>query len=60
MYLEHSFPSYGRSNTELALRGSDIAFPSVDDELMDRSIRHLMATGYLKAPRYAPLPSHAG
>ena len=50
MYLEHVFPSYTWSNTEQALRGSDITFPAVDEKLLDLNIAHLMATGYLRAP----------
>jgi amino acid adenylation domain-containing protein/thioester reductase-like protein len=38
MYLEHVFPVYNRSNTERALSDSGIAFPPVDDELLDRTI----------------------
>ncbi len=57
MYLEHVFPHYTRSNTERALHGSGIAFPSADDGgLLDRNIGRLIATGYLTArPR-----AHAG
>ncbi len=51
MYLEHVFPHYTRSNTEQALAGSGIAFPPVDDGLLDRNIGRLIATGYLAAPR---------
>jgi amino acid adenylation domain-containing protein/thioester reductase-like protein len=50
MYLEHVFPSYTRTNTEQALRGSGIALPAVDSELLDLNIAHLMASGYLRAP----------
>ena len=50
MYLEHVFPAYTRSNTEQALCGSGIAFPPVDEELLDLAIDRLMATGYLKRP----------
>jgi hypothetical protein len=50
MYLEHVFPSYGRTNTERALRGSGIAFPPVSGQLLDRNIDRLMETGYLPAP----------
>jgi amino acid adenylation domain-containing protein/thioester reductase-like protein len=49
MYLEHIFPSYTRSHLEQALSGSGIAFPAVDDELLDLNINRLMATGYLRA-----------
>jgi hypothetical protein len=57
MYLEHVFPHYTRSNTERALHGSGIVFPSADDDgLLDRNIGRLIATGYLTArPR-----AHAG
>ncbi len=52
MYLEHIFPSYTRSHTEQALSGSGIAFPSVDEKLLDRTITRLIATGYLRrSPR---------
>ena len=60
MYLEHVFPHYTRSNTERALHGSGIAFPSADDDgLLDRNIGRLIATGYLTAPRDRPR-AHAG
>jgi len=49
MYLEHIFPAYTRSRAEAALRGSGIAFPPVDDKLLDLNIRRLIATGYLKS-----------
>jgi len=51
MYFEHIFPHYTRSNTEQALRNSGIAFPSIDEELLDRNIDYLITTGYLKDPR---------
>jgi thioester reductase-like protein len=55
MYLEHIFPSYTRSNTEQALRGSGITFPAVDEELLDLNITRLITTRYLKPPgRTAP------
>jgi amino acid adenylation domain-containing protein/thioester reductase-like protein len=64
MYLGHVFPHYTRSNTEWALRGSGIAFPPVDGPLLDRNIGHLIATGYLTAPRargrVPGRPAHAG
>jgi thioester reductase-like protein len=50
MYLQHVFPAYSRSNTEQALRGSGIAFPPVNGQLLDRNIDRLMETGYLPAP----------
>ena len=50
MYLEHIFPSYTRTNTEQALRGSGIAFSAVDDALLDLIINRLMVAGYLSAP----------
>jgi hypothetical protein len=50
MYLEHVFPAYRRSNTEQALNGSGIAFPPVDEKLLDLVIDRLMTTGYLKSP----------
>ena len=50
MYLEHIFPAYTRSHAEAALRGSSIAFPPVDEKLLDLNIGRLMATGYLKSP----------
>jgi hypothetical protein len=53
MYFEHIFPSYTRSNTEQALRDSGIAFPIVDEELLDRNIDYLVTTGYLKDPPLA-------
>jgi amino acid adenylation domain-containing protein/thioester reductase-like protein len=53
MYFEHIFPRYTRSNTEQALRGSGIVFPSVDEGLLDRNIDYLVTSGYLKDPRLA-------
>jgi amino acid adenylation domain-containing protein/thioester reductase-like protein len=50
MYLGHVFPRYGRSRTEQALAGSGIDLPPVDDQLLDRTIGHLITTGYLTAP----------
>jgi amino acid adenylation domain-containing protein/thioester reductase-like protein len=50
MYFEHIFPSYTWSNTEQALRNSGIAFPIVDEELLDRNIDYLVTTGFLKDP----------
>jgi len=60
MYLEHVFPHYTRSNTEWALRGSGIAFPPVDGPLLDSNIGHLIATGYLTAPRDGRVPAQRG
>jgi thioester reductase-like protein len=60
MYLEHVFPSYSRSNTEYALRGSGIAFPPVGGQLLDRNIDRLMESGYLRDPSDRNLPAHAG
>jgi thioester reductase-like protein len=57
MYLKHIFPSYTRSHTEQALRGSGIAFPPVDEKLLDLNIGRLIAAGYLRSPadvRYLP------
>ena len=64
MYLEHIFPSYTRSHTEQALAGSGIAFPPVDEKLLDLNIDRLIAAGYLKSPDF-PRPGqrpgvHAG
>jgi thioester reductase-like protein len=59
MYLAHVFPSYSRTNTERALRGSGIAFPPVNGRLIDRNIDRLMESGYLPSPSSSPLPSHA-
>jgi thioester reductase-like protein len=53
MYFAHVFPRYTRSNTEQALRGSGIVFPSADEELLDRNIDYLVTSGYLKDPRLA-------
>jgi amino acid adenylation domain-containing protein/thioester reductase-like protein len=50
MYLEDVFPSYTRTNTETALRGSGIVFAPVSGQLLDRNIDELMRTGYLAAP----------
>ena len=50
MYLEHTFPHYTSSNTERALAGSGVAFPPVDDALLDRNIGRLIETGYLRTP----------
>ena len=51
MYLGHTFPSYGRTNTERALRGSGIVFPPVDETLLDLHIARLVSAGFLKDPR---------
>jgi amino acid adenylation domain-containing protein/thioester reductase-like protein len=59
MYLAHVFPSYSRTNTERALRGSGIAFPPVSGGLIDRNIDRLMQSGYLPSPSSGRLPSHA-
>jgi amino acid adenylation domain-containing protein/thioester reductase-like protein len=59
MYLAHVFPSYSRTNTERALRGSGIAFPPVDGRLIDRNIDRLMESGYLPSPSASRLASHA-
>jgi amino acid adenylation domain-containing protein/thioester reductase-like protein len=59
MYLRQVFPSYTRTNTEHALRGSAIAFPPVSGPLLDRNIDQLIRTGYLPAPP-APRQAHAG
>jgi hypothetical protein len=59
MYLAHVFPSYSRTNTERALRGSGIAFPSVNGRLIDRNIDRLMESGYLPSPSASRLASHA-
>jgi amino acid adenylation domain-containing protein/thioester reductase-like protein len=50
MYLDHIFPAYGRENTELALGGTGIAFPPVDESLLDLHTARLISTGYLKVP----------
>jgi thioester reductase-like protein len=60
MYLEHVFPHYTRSNADQALDGSGIAFPAVDDALLDRNIGRLIATGYLTAPRDSRSRADAG
>ena len=62
MYLAHVFPSYSRTNTERALRGSGIAFPPVNGRLLDRNIDRLMESGYLPGPSAsarcpAPMPT---
>jgi hypothetical protein len=59
MYLAHVFPSYSRTNTERALRGSGIAFPPVEGPLIDANIDWLMESGYLPSPSSSRLPSHA-
>ena len=56
MYLEHVFPHYTRSNTEQALQGSGVAFPPIDNRLLDPNIARLIATGYLSAPGQPPPP----
>ncbi len=58
MYLEHIFPSYDRSHTEQALRGSGIDFPPADEKLIDRNIDRLMATGHLKSADF-PQPGNS-
>jgi amino acid adenylation domain-containing protein/thioester reductase-like protein len=51
MYLERNFPWYGQANTQRALRDSGIAFPPVDENLLDLYITRLVRTGYLVNPR---------
>ena len=58
MYLAQVFPSYSRTNTERALRGSGIAFPPVNGRLIDRNIDRLMESGYLPSPSAIRLASH--
>jgi amino acid adenylation domain-containing protein/thioester reductase-like protein len=65
MYLDHIFPRYSRSNTERALGGSGVAFPPVDNGILDRNIRWLIETGYLSRPgagheRATDRSAHAG
>ena len=60
MYLGHIFPSYARSRTEHALRGSGIVFPAVGGRLLDLTIDRLIATGYLRDPGAADVPPHRG
>ena len=60
MYLKHIFPAYTRTNTERALRGSGIAFPPVDGQLLDSNIDRLIKTGYLPAPADRHPPAHVG
>ncbi|MDQ2813269.1 MAG: amino acid adenylation domain-containing protein [Actinomycetota bacterium] len=61
MYLEHTFPAYTRAHTEQALRGTGIAFPPVDEKLLDLTIGALIAQGYLRHPGAAASGgSHAG
>ena len=60
MYLSHIFPSYTRTNTERALRGSGIAFPPVDGQLLDSNVDRLMRTGYLPAPLASHPRAHVG
>ncbi len=50
MYLEHIFPAYTRSHTEQALIGSGIAFPPVDDELLDLHIGRADDAGIPESP----------
>jgi amino acid adenylation domain-containing protein/thioester reductase-like protein len=57
MYLDHIFPHYTQTNTERALQGSGIAFPPVDDGLVDSNLEHLIATGYLRAQRDITVPA---
>jgi amino acid adenylation domain-containing protein/thioester reductase-like protein len=56
MYLKHIFPSYTRVHTQEALHGSGIAFPPVDEELLDLNIGRLTAIGYLGSPAECRLP----
>jgi amino acid adenylation domain-containing protein/thioester reductase-like protein len=60
MYLEHTFPAYTRAHTEQALRGSGIAFPPVDEKLLDLTIGHLIAQGYLRRPGAAAAAPGSG
>ncbi|MFC7898304.1 amino acid adenylation domain-containing protein [Streptomyces sp. NPDC057381] len=47
MYLETTFPAFGRDNVETALAGSGIEIPPVDGEMLDRYIRYLTAVDFL-------------
>lgn len=47
MYLETTFPVFTRDNVDDALRGSGIAIPPVDAELLDRYIRYLTSIDFL-------------
>ncbi|MDT0612757.1 amino acid adenylation domain-containing protein [Streptomyces lancefieldiae] len=47
MYLETTFPAFGRDNVETALADSGISIPPVDGEMLDRYIRYLTAVDFL-------------
>lgn len=47
MYLEDTFPAFTRTNVEQALAGTDITFPDVDAELIDRYLDFLERKEFL-------------
>lgn len=47
MYLEDTFPAFTRINVEQALAGTDITFPDVDAELIDRYLDFLERKEFL-------------
>ncbi|MBC7301854.1 MAG: amino acid adenylation domain-containing protein [Nocardia sp.] len=59
MYLAHTFPRLGRTNTEAALAGSGLHCPPVDAALLDRYLEYLVTCGYLTRPAAEPSVSNA-
>lgn len=47
MYLEDTYPDFSRTNVEDALAGTDITFPDVDDDLIDRYLDYLERKDFL-------------
>lgn len=47
MYLEDTFPEFTRTNVDTALAGTDITFPDVDAELIDRYLDFLERKEFL-------------
>ncbi|WOP07036.1 amino acid adenylation domain-containing protein [Streptomyces cyaneofuscatus] len=50
MYLDGTFPAFGRGNTEAALAGSGLSCPPTDADLLDTYLREFRRTGYLAPP----------
>lgn len=47
MYLEDTFPVFSRTNVERALAGTDISFPDVDADLIDRYLDFMERKDFL-------------
>jgi hypothetical protein len=49
MYLEDTFPAFGRANVEHALRDSGIVIPPVDAAMLDSYLDYLTDIDFLRA-----------